>query len=167
MQKHQFQKTQHNTVHKMTTTELIHSLNETKNKTLQYFDLTEEELQKSYGEGKWTIRQILNHLTDAETVLYDRIRRGIAKPRQVIWAFDQNAWAETLDYHSFPLHINQNIYQAVRESIIYLASQHYESLGDNVFTHNETGLRTLKEEFEKVVWHNEGHLKQIKAALIL
>ncbi|MGB0932152.1 MAG: DinB family protein, partial [Chitinophagales bacterium] len=127
--------------------------------------LPEEELQKTYGEGKWNIRQILNHLSDAETVLYDRIRRGISKPRQVIWGFDQNAWAEKLNYNTFPLEVNQNIYKSVRESIIYLANEYYEPLGDNVFTHNETGLRTLRDEFEKVAWHNQGHLEQIEIAL--
>lgn len=144
---------------------LLNELNETKKQTLVYFDLSDAELAQSYADDKWTNRQILNHLVDAETVLYDRIRRVIAKPDQVIWAFDQDAWAQGLEYEKFPLHINKNIYIAIRESIIYLAKEYYDSLGSNSFVHNETGKRTLKEEFEKIAWHNQHHLNQITVAL--
>ena len=31
--------------------------------------------------------------------------------------------------------------------------------------HSETGVRTLKDEFDKVVWNNEKHLEQIQKAV--
>lgn len=144
---------------------LLDDLSRTLEETTSYFDLPEDQLLKTYGEGKWTIRQILNHLTDAETVLYDRIRRAISKPNQVVWGFDQEAWEKGLEYNKFPLYLNKNIYTSVRASIIYLAENYYESLGANEYVHNETGKRMLKDEFDKVAWHNEGHLEQIRIAL--
>jgi hypothetical protein len=33
------------------------------------------------------------------------------------------------------------------------------------FVHSETGIRTLKAEFDKVASHNEHHLAQIDSAL--
>ncbi|MCB0628628.1 MAG: DinB family protein [Saprospiraceae bacterium] len=144
---------------------IINDLQATRERTLAYFDLPEEHLNKTYGPGKWTIRQILNHLTDADTVLYERIRRGIANPAQVVWGFDPDRWAEHLDYKNFPLVINKAIYQAVRNGVIYLAERFYDSHGNNQYVHSETGLRTVKEEFDKVVWHNERHLQQIEQAL--
>ena len=145
--------------------ELITGLQTTCNQTLSYFDLSEEELNKVYAPGKWNIRQLLHHLADAETVLYDRVRRVIAKPNQVIWSFDQEAWASKLDYQTLPLAHNKMIYQSVRGAVIYLAEQYYVSLGDNEFVHSQTGKRTLKEEFDKIYWHNEHHLRQIEQAL--
>jgi hypothetical protein len=38
-------------------------------------------------------------------------------------------------------------------------------LGEREFVHNEAGKKTLKQEFEKVASHNEGHLAQIRKAL--
>lgn len=137
----------------------------TRQQTLRYFDLPETELAKSYAPGKWTVRQLLNHLADAETVLYERVRRVIAEPRQVIWAFDQDRWNEQLDYSTFPLSINKAIYAAVREGVIHLAKYHYETSAEKPFVHSETGLRTLKDEFEKIAWHNTHHLEQIRQAL--
>lgn len=143
---------------------IIAALQTTKEETLHYFGLSEEDMKKTYGEGKWTVRQILCHIADAETVLYDRIRRVIAEPKQVVMAFEQDEWAKNLDYDSFPLEISKNIYSNVRDAIIYLAKKFYGSHGDKEFIHSRTGLRTLKQEFDKVAEHNKTHLEQIKSA---
>ena len=145
---------------------IFSTLEDSKNKLLPYFDLPETELNKTYALGKWTVKELLNHIVDAETVLYDRIRRAIAEqPRPVIWAFRQDDWCKKLDYKTFPLEINKNIFVAVRAAVQHLASQHYEIHGDNPFIHSETGLRTLRDEFDKIVWHCEHHLRQIEQAL--
>ncbi len=144
---------------------IIEGLNRTKTETLRYFELSEEKLARSYGPGKWNVRQLLHHLADAETVLYDRIRRGIANPNQVVWGFDQDAWAINLEYESMPLKNNRLIYSHVRDAIIYLAARYYESAGGNQFVHSRTGVRSVKDEFDKVVWHNQSHLDQIRKAL--
>ena len=145
--------------------EIIDELEATKAATLDRFGLSVEHLDRSYGLGKWTIRFILHHLADAETVLYDRIRRVISEPRQVLWAFDQDAWARGLDYSSVPVELSKQTYASVRNGIIYYARLHYESSGHLELVHSETGVRTLKQEFDKVAMHNEHHLAQIKAAL--
>ena len=138
---------------------------QTRDATLRYFDLHEAHLTARYAPGKWTVRQLLCHLADAESVLYDRIRRAISEPRQVIWAFDQDAWAAGLDYATFPISTSRALYSAAREGVIYLARRDYERLGSKEFVHSETGVRTLRDDFEKVALHNAHHLKQIEAAL--
>ena len=49
--------------------------------------------------------------------------------------------------------------------IIHYAARHYDRTGHLEFIHSETGVRTLKDEFDKVAWHNEQHLAQIDTAL--
>ena len=145
--------------------DIVTRLEATRSRTLRCFDLSEEQLARSYGSGKWTVRFILHHLADAETVLYDRIRRCISEPRQVLWAFDQDAWAKGLEYSQMPLDTSRRMYDAVRAGVIYQARVHYDSRGHLEFVHSETGIRTLKDEFDKVASHNEHHLKQIDMAL--
>jgi len=144
---------------------ILTTLTNTKNETEKYFDLSKEDLTKTYAPGKWTIKQILVHLSDADSVLLDRIKRVISEPKQVIWAFDQDLWSENMDYKNFPLEISKAVYLANRQVVIHLAENYYETLGHKEFIHSETGLRTLKDEFDKVGWHNQGHLEQIKLAL--
>ena len=144
---------------------LIQELETTRDETLKYYSLGGRELERTYGPGKWSVRYILHHLSDSETVLFDRIRRVISEPRQVIWVYDQDAWANGLDYSRVPLALSRGVYASVREAIIYYAGTFYESKGHLEFVHSVTGVRTLKDEFDKVASHNEHHLEQIRLAL--
>ena len=144
---------------------IIQELESTRAQTLKFFELTDEELEKSYEPGKWTVRFLLHHLADAETILFERIRRVISEPRQVLWAFDQDAWARKLDYANRPLKLSKQIYASVRDGIIHDVRLHYDSSSQLEFVHSETGVRTLKDEFDKVASHNEHHLEQIRRAL--
>jgi len=125
--------------------QLIRDLETTRDETLRYFSLDQRDLTR--------------------TVLFDRIRRVLSEPRQVLWVYDQDAWAKGLDYSQTPLDISQRVYESVRNAIIYYAGRYYEQKGHLEFVHSVTGVRTLKDEFDKVASHNEHHLGQIRPAL--
>ncbi len=132
---------------------------------MKYFSLDERDLARTYAPGKWPVRYVLHHLADSETVFFDRVRRVLSEPRQVLWVFDQDAWAQGLDYSQVPLDISRRVYESVRSAILYYAGLHYEGKGHLEFVHSATGVRTLKDEFDKVASHNERHLEQIRSAL--
>jgi hypothetical protein len=145
--------------------QLIRELEKTREETLEYYLLGSGDLDRTYGPGKWSVRFLLHHLSDSETVLFDRIRRVLSEPRQVLWVYDQDAWAKGLDYARLPLDISRQVYESVRNAIIYYAGLYYEQKGHLEFVHSVTGVRTLKDEFDKVASHNEHHLGQIRLAL--
>ena len=148
-----------------TTEALIEGLLDTKARTLAHFELPEEKMYLTYGEGKWCIKEILHHLADAETILYERVRRPLAEPAPVMWGFAQDNWCTAMQYKDTPLDMNKRVYSTIRDAVIELAKRFFESHGHLVFNHSRMGLRTVKEEFEKIVWHNENHLRQIEQAL--
>jgi hypothetical protein len=148
-----------------TTAQLVRQLEVTRDETLGFFALGDSELARSYGPGKWSVRFLLHHLADSETVLYERIRRAIAEPHPTVKVMDQDAWAKELDYAGMPLEISRDVYVAVRSAIIRLARLRYETHGHLTFVHSVTGVRTLRDEFDKVAQHNELHLGHIRAAL--
>src|SRR5260370_20010122 len=90
----------------------IARLEAARDRTLAYFDLGEEKLALTYAPGKWPVRCLLHHIADSETVLYDRIRRTLSEPRQVLCAFDQDKRATALDYWSMPLDLSRRIFEA-------------------------------------------------------
>lgn len=147
------------------TTQIITNLQRTRDLTISYFSTPVEQLTLTYGPGKWNVRQILHHLTDCETVLYERIRRAISVTDQVVYGFDPDAWAKELNYNELPLELSLDIYKSCREMVLHLAASHYETADQKHFVHNDTGKRTLKDEFDKVTSHNQGHLDQIGQAL--
>jgi len=146
--------------------EILDQLEQTRAETLRYFALADADLLKRYGPDKWSVRYILHHLADSDSVLFYRIRRVISEPKQVIWAYDQDAWARKLDYSTVPLELSKSIYASSRDGIAYYARQHYDGSDAISWVHSETGVRTLKDEFDKVVWHNRQHLEQIEKALM-
>src|ERR1041384_5229871 len=105
--------------------EIVQRLEEARRRTLSFFELSQEQLDRTYGPGKWPVRFILHHLADTETVLYDRIRRVISESKPVVWAFDPDMWAAGLDYSGFPLDLSKRIYDSVRSGVIHQARMHY------------------------------------------
>jgi hypothetical protein len=145
--------------------QLIEQLEATRDETLRLFTLDASSLARTYAPGKWSVRFILHHLADSETVLFERIRRVLSEPRPVLWVYDPDAWAKGLDYSLVPLDVSRRVYEAVRSAVIYYAGLHYESDGHLEFVHSVTGVRTLKDEFDKIASHNVHHLGQVTAAL--
>jgi hypothetical protein len=146
-------------------TTLLRELERTRDETLTCFSLDQRDLARTYAPGKWSIGYILHHLSDSETVFFDRIRRVLSEPRPVLWVMDQDAWAQGLDYARVPLDLSRHVYESVRNAIIYYAERDYQRSGHLEWVHSVDGVRTLKDEFDKVGAHNEHHLSQIRAAL--
>src|SRR5262245_17422734 len=57
-----------------------------------------EEVDYISASGKWSIREIIAHLADAETVGAFRLRAVVAEDNPTLSAFDQNAWTAHLNY---------------------------------------------------------------------
>src|SRR2546422_7755360 len=73
---------------------LVQELERTRDETLKCFSLNRGDLARTYAPGKWSVGYILHHLSDSETVFFDRIRRVLSEPRQVLWVMDQDARSE-------------------------------------------------------------------------
>ena len=57
--------------------------------------LPEDKANHAYADGKWSVKEVIGHLADAERVFsyrLTRIARGDQTPRA---GFDENAWAKT------------------------------------------------------------------------
>ena len=144
--------------------DLFDRLERTRQETLAHFDLADDRLDRTYGPGKWSVRFVLHHVAETEMVLHERIRRIVSEPRQqVLWGFDPYAWA--VDYAQMPLAHSSAIFDAVRTANVWQLRRHLEAQGDTPWIHSVTGLRTLRDEAEKVAAHNETHLGHIGLAL--
>ena len=116
----------------------------------------------SPASGKWSIRQIMCHLADSELVGADRFRRVIAEENAVLQAYDQDAWADRLDYRT------REFSQAL-ESFRRLRMENYEllkGLPEDGFVrtgkHSERGTVTLKDLLLTYIEHAEAHARQIR-----
>src|ERR1700754_1349363 len=117
--------------------DILETLASTQRDTRRMYDLPAAALERRYGPGKWTVRQILQHLSDAEAVYYYRIRRVISQPGQVIWATEQDAWARALDYATAPMDVAGRLYVGCRDALIETARHHYAGSDVIACVHSE------------------------------
>ena len=82
--------------------------------------IPEEKFEYRYAEGKWTIRQIINHLTDVERVFAYRALRFARMDTQPLPGFDENDYAIHANANARSTDDLMREYNAVREATILL-----------------------------------------------
>lgn len=58
-------------------------------------ELPDDKGNYAYAEGKWTVKELLGHLADAERVFSYRLTRIARGDQTPLAGFDENAWAKT------------------------------------------------------------------------
>ncbi len=59
-----------------------------------YTTLPEEKAGYAYAPGKWTLKEVLQHIIDAERIFSYRILRIARKDKTPLPSFDENSYAE-------------------------------------------------------------------------
>ncbi len=148
----------------MTRDDLIDSFTRSRDAVHFQFDSATPDLSKTYAPGKWTVQQLLVHLADCEMVYLWRSCRALAEPGSSCAGFDQDAWANELNYDSRPLAISRALFLGARNQLIYLLEAHEDHALDRQFNHSEVGVMTLRKGLAGFARHTEHHLEQIVAA---
>lgn len=100
-------------------TDLINGFKDSFLSTIAFLrKLTQPDLEYRYAPGKWSIKQMWQHVIDVERVLTYRALRYARKDQTILNAFDENkfATASNADYRDFN-HILRE-YTSVRDSTI-------------------------------------------------
>jgi hypothetical protein len=124
--------------------------------------VTEEELDLSVG-GEWTPRQIAHHLADSEMMSAIRIRRLLAEPNPVIYAYDEKAFAERLTADR-PIQPSIEAMRWARETCSQLIDRMTEDDWRIVGTHTESGRYGTEDWLKIYAAHAHDHAAQIKRA---
>lgn len=112
--------------------------------------------------GKWSIRQIVAHLADAELVAAHRFRQVIAEDNPTLVAFDQDAWARNLDYARRKPKQSLETFRRLRAENYELLKELPESAFERAGSHTENGPMTLGWLLEGYARHAETHARQLQ-----
>jgi hypothetical protein len=75
-------------------TELVPALKDSLKQFRKLFkNISSKQSNTSYAEGKWTLKELLQHMIDAERVFVYRAVRFARKDTTPLPSFDENAWA--------------------------------------------------------------------------
>jgi hypothetical protein len=125
--------------------------------------LSAEQLKQRPAPERWSIAEIIAHLADAEIVAAFRIRKILSEPGCAIAAYDQNAWAEKLNYRDSDPWQNLKRFGLMREMNLALLRGLNEEQWDRYGIHSERGRETLRRVVTLFAGHDVNHLKQIES----
>ena len=101
--------------------DLLLILDNNRKSTLDLFgSMSDAQLNFRYAPDKWTPKDILVHLTDAERIFCYRALRFARKDKTNLHGFDENKYAETADATKRDIRNLLAEYSAIREATIQL-----------------------------------------------
>lgn len=116
---------------------------------------------KPEAQGKWSIRDVVQHLADSELVGGFRLRLVLAQDRPPLTAYNQDLWADRLHYRDVNLDDALQQFTILRRANLRL----WERLGPaeliRVGVHGERGEESLEHLRKLYAAHDLLHLGQI------
>jgi DinB superfamily len=112
--------------------------------------------------GKWSVRQIVAHLADAEMVGAHRFRQVIAEDNPTLIAYDQDKWTANLDYARRKPKTSLETFRRIRAENHELLKGLPEESFDRAGNHTENGRMTLRQLLEGYAGHAESHARQLQ-----
>lgn len=117
------------------------------------------------GPGKWSVHEIVCHCADSEMNAAARIRYLVAEKSPTIVGFDQDRWAEKLDYHSARIELALAAVDVMRAHTVNLLKRLPEEAWTAAGTHSESGRYTAMDWLKTYAEHLEKHSRQIERNL--
>jgi len=115
--------------------------------------------------GEWSAHEIVCHCADSEANAALRIRYVLAEKEPVIQGYDQDVWAEALDYHSHPADVALDTVDAVRAHTVALLRRLPAEAWSKEGRHSESGRYTADDWLRIYAEHLEKHSAQIDRTL--
>lgn len=126
-----------------------------------YSNLTEEQSKFAYAEGKWTLKELLLHLSDTERVFQYRILALARGDKNNLPGFDENEYAAQSFANERSLESLLEEYKLVRKSSQILLETMNPIALQNIGTAN--GNEISAETIGKlIIGHNYHHLNIIE-----
>jgi uncharacterized damage-inducible protein DinB len=133
-------------------------------------NLSESELDLCRDEGKWSIRQIVHHIADAEDLWKICIKAAAGNPGCTFdfsWYILDNKWANPLGYHTRPITEAVDLFKAARGQILELIGNLPEAWEKHlILSHEGDQIEDREYRVEQMIgWqaqHALHHIGQIR-----
>jgi hypothetical protein len=113
----------------------------------------------------WSIHEIVVHIADSEANSFIRLRRLIAEPGQSVMAYDENAWAQRLNYHAQNPDDALQLFRWLRHNSHALLASLPETVWAHTIQHPENGTMTMDDWLAVYARHVPDHVAQMDRIL--
>jgi uncharacterized damage-inducible protein DinB len=121
--------------------------------------LTGEDLIARPGPGKWSIHELVVHLTDMDAIAIDRMKRILTEDNPTLLNADENAYLANLFPHEQSFEDAALIFEVSRRQFARVLRRLPESAFDRAGTHSVRGSLTLADLLSHYNQHFDHHLK--------
>jgi len=112
--------------------------------------------------NEWSVHQVIVHLADSETNSYLRARRLVAEPGQPLMGYNQDVWADQLDYHKTSFEDALETARLVRKLTYDLLKRLPDDVWGNTAVHPEYSAPYTFEKWLRIYAdHPREHARQI------
>lgn len=124
-------------------------------------DLTEEQAAYRYAPGKWSLKEVIGHLCDAERVFAYRALRFSRKDATPLPGFDQEPYIEAADFAARTLADLLAEFRAIRQASLHLFVPMSEAMMTRTGTASGFGF-SVRALAYIIAGHEEHHKRLIR-----
>lgn len=124
-------------------------------------DLQPHQLDVPYGEGKWTIRQVVHHIADAHLNAFLRFKLILTEEKPMLKPYRQDDWASLPDSLEIPLQPSLLILEGLHCRWAHLLRRLPAEDWQRQGVHLERGLMSAEELIILIANHGEKHLASV------
>ncbi|MCB0721235.1 MAG: DinB family protein [Ignavibacteriae bacterium] len=141
--------------------DILFTLDEQMNFTYAFLaTIPENKADYAYAEGKWTIKEIIGHLIDAERVFVYRATRFARKDKTDLPGFEENDYVENANFSTRTLKDLAEELLLLRKSNMYLFNSFTDEIMKRTGTANG-GEISVEAILYIIAGHQKHHLKVI------
>jgi len=124
--------------------------------------LTDEQLDTTYREGGWSLRQVVHHLPDSHLNAYMRFKLAITEDTPIIKPYEEGLWAECSEAKYGPLNDSLDLLDSLhRRWVSFLKTLKHQDFQREYFHPAQGKNYVLSTVLSLYVWHGNHHLAHI------
>ena len=123
-------------------------------------DMSQQQLDTSYREGGWTVRQVVHHVPDSHMNAYIRFKLALTEDVPTIKPYAEAEWAKLPD-SLMNIDVSLSLLEAVHARWVAILKAMTPEQFARKFKHPEMGEHTLDQYLALYSWHSRHHLAHI------
>jgi hypothetical protein len=124
-----------------------------------------EALKWRPAPDRWSIHEVICHCGDAEMVHASRIRYLLAEKDTTLAVFDDDRWAQALDYHARPLAPEMAAIEATRATTAAILRLMSDASWSAAGTHAGNAVYSAEDWLRAVAEHLHVHAREVEENL--
>lgn len=124
--------------------------------------LNDSQLDTTYRDGGWTVRQVVHHVVDSHINSYTRFKLTLTEDKPVIRPYYEDRWAELPEAKTAPVSLSLPLLDSLHKRwAVMLKNINSEQLKLRFYHPENKTEMALDELICHYAWHCEHHLAHI------